>query len=211
MKLLKDRIKIWEDPKTDDDKEYIEGTRPHPYVESQKHYDSLLQAQLEKVSAETEMELHDLAEEQLLRDSASFDSSLSDAEKRDVSLEKTKIAEDMLTAIAHLEKSHSRIESSEWQIDSDSRWRDRCDDFDSKRFLREVYNYTAFTGLLDFAKKPVFSQGVTQVSLLFPNCVAISHEELPDSFRTSREWISTTIIESCSFSNRTISFRCSPP
>ena len=161
--------------------------RAHPYVESQKHYDSLLQAQSEKVSAETEMKLHKLAVQQLSQAPVSVDSSLSAEEEHENQLQMMMIENDMQITDANIKMSQSGIESSERQIDSDSRWRDRCDDFDSERFLREVSNYTAITGLLDFAKKPVFTQGVTQVSLLFPNCVAASHNELPGSSRTSRE------------------------
>ena len=167
---------LWEDRIEESDEEYVQGTRAHPYVESQKHYDSLLQARLERVSAETEMKLHHLAMEQLSQNSASVDSSLSAEEEHENQLKKMKIENDMRITDAKIKISQSRIEHSEWQIDSDSQWRNRYRDFYSKWFLRDVSNYTAFTGLLDFAKKPVFTQGVTQVSLLFPNCVAASHD-----------------------------------
>ena len=169
MKVLKERMALWEDRIKESEEEYVQGTRAHPCVKSQKHYDSLLQAQLEKVSAETEMKLHQLAVEQLSRDSASVDSSLSAEEEHENQLR-------MLITGGKINVAQSRIEFSEVQMDSDGRWRDCCADFDSKRFLREVYHYTAFTGLLDFANKSVFTHGVTQVSLLFPNRVAASHD-----------------------------------
>lgn len=138
--------------------------------ETQEKYDLLVQAQLEKVSAEAEMQLLVLSMDHISRDSELNGGFLSDEEKRENELKRRDIEDEIA-------RVHGIIAQSQTTIDllNESRARDRIKRKDnqafekdlvytSEKFSNEVRNYTAFTHLLHFAKKPVFTQGVTQVS-----------------------------------------------
>jgi len=138
---------------------------------TQEKYKSLIEAELEKISSETELKLLQLSLDQLSEDLESID-SLSDAQKREKELEKR----DIETEISVLQASLARIQSASDVLDCPTGDHEQlCEINDCTRtlaadlsamFLNAAQKYTDYIDLLKFSQKPVLARGVTQVSWL---------------------------------------------
>ena len=135
---------------------------------AQEKYKSLIEAQSEEVSTETEMKLLQLTLDQLSLDLESAD--LSDAEKREKELRK----QDMETKMRIFQEKLAHLQSATDILTPPTADHDQLCEVDERtmalafeaihRFRTAVKNYADYTRLLKFSETTVLARGITQVN-----------------------------------------------